>query len=411
MIQLFLEVFSQAIDSIKSNKMRTFLTMLGVVIGVSSVIMIFSAGNAGKAYINGLFGKLGANIINIAPSVTANIEESDKFTLRDVEYLKENIEEATTVQYYGANQTGSTFVNYGDKSKIGVIMGALPEVFNTRPMDLTNGRLLTQNDVDCSASVAVIPEMCVKGLFGNFNPIGKKVIIQDEKYGSKALTIVGTIDFDIGIDMTADELSDNVPGMLIIPYTTYQNFYQTNTIDEIEIVFPKDADSKDIADKAKRYLELLHNTEDKYTFTSSQQMQDTVNSVINVIQIAILAIGAISLIVGGIGIMNIMLVAVTERTREIGIRKAIGAQKKDIIIQFLVEAVLLTSMSGLVGIIIGIIPSFPLATIANCSPTDLISPSIILVSIGVAVLCGVFFGVYPAKKAADLDPVESLRYE
>ena len=211
--------------------------------------------------------------------------------------------------------------------------------------------------------------------------------------------------------MTTDELSDNVPGMLIIPYTTYQNFYQKNTIDEIEIVFPKDADSKDIADKAKRYLELLHNTEDKYTFTSSQQMQDTVNSVINVIQIAILAIGAISLIVGGIGIMNIMLVAVTERTREIGIRKAIGAQKKDIIIQFLVEAVLLTSMSGLVGIIMGIIPSFPLATIANCSPTDLISPSIILVSIGVAVLCGVFFGVYPAKKAADLDPVESLRYE
>ncbi len=391
--------------------MRTFLTMLGVVIGVSSVIMIFSAGNAGKAYINGLFGKLGANIINITTSVSANIEESDKFTLKDVEYLKKNIEEATNVQYYGTNQTGSTFVNYGDKSKIGVIMGVLPEIFETRPMELTGGRLITQNDVDCSANVAVIPEMCVKGLFGNFNPIGKKIVIQDEKYGSKALTIVGTIDFDIGIDMTSDEMSDNIPGMIITPFSTYQSFYQKNTIDELEIVFPKDSDSKEIAEKAKRYLELLHNTEDKYTFTSSQQMQDTVNSVINVIQIAILAIGAISLIVGGIGIMNIMLVAVTERTREIGIRKAIGAQKKDIIIQFLVEAVILTSMSGMVGIIIGIIPSFPLSTLAKCSFTDLISPSIIFVSIGVAVMCGVFFGVYPAKKAADLDPIESLRYE
>lgn len=408
---MFFEVFSQAIDSIKSNKMRTFLTMLGVVIGVSSVIIIFSAGNAGKAYINGLFGKLGANIISISTSATESIEDSDKFTQKDIEYLKENIPEATDVQYYGSNKTGSTYVNYGDESRYGVIMGVLPEIFETRPMDLTGGRLITQNDVDCAANVAVIPEMCVKGLFGNFNPIGKKVVIQDEDYGSKTLTIVGTIDFDIGMDMTTDEMSDSIPGMLVIPFTTYQNFYQTNTIDQLEIVFPKDADSKDIADKAKKYLELLHNTEDKYSFTSSQQIQDTVNDVINVIQIAILAIGAISLVVGGIGIMNIMLVAVTERTREIGIRKAIGAQKKDIIIQFLVEAVLLTAMSGIVGIIVGIIPCFPLSTIANCSPSDLVSPSIIFVSIGVAILCGVFFGVYPAKKAADLDPIESLRYE
>ncbi len=387
--------------------------MLGVVIGVASVIMIFSAGNAGKAYINGLFGKLGANIINITLASTTNVEDSDKFTLKDVEYLKNNIEGVTEVQYYGSNQVGSsnTSVNYGSKSKTGIIMGVLPQIFETRPMELTGGRLITQNDIDCGANVAVIPDMCVKGLFGNFNPIGKKVVIQDKNYGSRTLTIIGTIDFDIGMDMTTDELSDQIPGMLIIPFTTYQNFYQTNTIDEIELVFPKNADSQEIAEEAKKYLELLHNTEDKYSFTSSQQIQDTVNSVINVIQIAILAIGAISLIVGGIGIMNIMLVAVTERTREIGIRKAIGAQKKDIIIQFLVEAIILTSMSGVVGIIIGILPTFFLADLANCTPIDLISPTVIIVSIGVAVLCGVFFGVYPAKKAADLDPIESLRYE
>ena len=408
---MFVEVFLQAVDSIKSNKMRTFLTMLGVVIGVSSVIMIFSAGNAGKAYINGIFGKLGANIINVATSATEQIEETDMFTLRDVEYLKSNINEITTVQYYGSNMSGNTSVNYGDTSKMGIIMGIIPTMFDTRPMELSGGRLLNQNDIDCASNVALIPDMCVKGLFGNFNPIGKKVVMQDSHFGSKTLTIVGTIDFDIGMDMTMDEASDKMPGMLIIPFSTYQNFYQRDTIEEIELVFPKDVDSKDVADKAKRYLELLHNTKDKYTFTSSQQIQDTVNTVINVIQIAILAIGAISLVVGGIGIMNIMLVAVTERTREIGIRKAIGAQKRDIIIQFLVEAVLLTLMSGVVGIIIGIIPSFPLSVIAKCSPSELVSPSIILVSIGVAVLCGIFFGVYPAKKAADLDPIESLRYE
>lgn len=411
MILLLFEVFSQALDSIKSNKMRTFLTMLGVVIGVSSVIMIFSAGNAGKAYINGLFGKLGANIINVTMSTSAEIDETDKFTLKDVEYLKENVEEVTQVQYYGTNMTGSTSVNYGSKSKTGIIMGVLPEIFETRPMDLTSGRLITQNDIDSASNVAVIPEICVKGLFGNFNPLGKKITIQDEEFGSKTLTIVGTADIDMDMDMTMDELADEMPAMLVIPFTTYQNFYQVNTIDQLELVFPKEANSQEIAEEAKKYLELLHNTEDKYSFTSSQQIQDTVNTVINVIQIAILAIGAISLIVGGIGIMNIMLVAVTERTREIGIRKAIGAQKKDIIIQFLVEAIMLTSMSGIVGIIIGIIPSFPLSKIAKCSPTELISPSIILISIGVAVMCGIFFGVYPAKKAADLDPIESLRYE
>ena len=256
MITLFFEVFSQAIDSIKSNKMRTFLTMLGVVIGVASVIIIFSAGNAGKTYINGLFGKLGANIINVSLSSSEDIEDSDRFTLKDIEYLKDKIPELTQVQYYGNHITGSTSVNYGSESKTGMILGILPEFFETRPIKLTGGRLLNQNDIDSGANVAVLPEVCVKGLFGNFNPIGKKITLQDDEFGSRTLTVVGTMDFDIGVDMTADELSDQVPGVVAIPFTTFQSYYQTNTIDQIELGFPKDADATEIAEGTKRYLEL-----------------------------------------------------------------------------------------------------------------------------------------------------------
>lgn len=406
---MFFEVFSQAIDSIKANKMRTFLTMLGVVIGVAAVIIIFTTGNAGKVYINGLFGKLGANIISVQLSTTEDIEDSDKFTLKDVEYLEKNISDITKVQYY-ASGIGGTKINYGTVSKYGQIMGVIPEIFASRPVTLTSGRLISQSDVDAGSNVAVIPDMCVKTLFGNFNPLGKKIFLQDEDYGSRSYTIVGTVDFDIGMDLSA--AAEDMPMvMLMIPFTSFQSYYETDNLGALEISIPKEADSTEVIDKAKKYLEILHNNENKYTFTSSQSIQNTVNTVINVVQIAILAIGAISLLVGGIGIMNIMLVAVTERTREIGIRKAIGAQKRDIIIQFLVEAILLTLMSGVVGIIIGILPSFPLAKLVGCTPSELVSPSIIFVSIGAAVLCGVFFGVYPAKKAADLDPIESLRYE
>jgi putative ABC transport system permease protein len=388
--------------------MRTFLTMLGVVIGVASVIMIFSAGNAGKAYINGLFDKLGNGIINISLADLNNSVESDLFTMRDVEVIQKNIPEVLQVQYYGTKMTSK--INYDKEVKNLQVLGVTPKIFGSRPITLEKGRLLNEVDLDNASSVGVMYESSAKDLFGNFNPIGKKVTIQDEVYGSKIITIIGVIGVDMGGDIT-EMMMDNSPVMMMIPFTTYQSYYNIDTLDMMEVSIPSDADTKSIAQRIRTVLELLHNNKDKYILTSSQDIKDTLNTVINVIQTAILAIGAISLLVGGIGIMNIMLVAVTERTREIGIRKAIGAQKRHIIIQFLMEAILLTLLSGIVGIIIGILPVFPLAGIANCTPAELVSPGVILVAISVSVLCGVFFGVYPAKKAANLDPIESLRYE
>ena len=402
---MFGEVFLQAIDSIKNNKLRTFLTMLGVVIGVASVIMIFSAGNAGKDYINNLFSEYGSNILQVSERTPGANEKKDWLTSDDIERLQKNVPQLKTIAYMSMKTAKA---NFNSETRTAVLTGVNEAYTELTPFDMARGRNLTADDIKAKADVAVIDDASAKIIFGNFNPIGKKIYIQDDEHGSKSFTVIGIMETgteDLGAMM------EDKPITMAVPITTLHSFYNTDRVDSIIAQVTEGEDIDAAGKRIDTILSLTHNNKEKYSITNSKQIQDAVNDVINVIQIAIMFIGALSLVVGGIGIMNIMLVAVTERTREIGIRKAIGAQKKDIIIQFLMEAVLLTGLSGVVGIICGVLPTFIIADIAETTVLSILSPWVILLAIGVSVLCGVFFGVYPAKKAADLDPIEALRYE
>jgi len=394
-----------ALDSILANKMRSFLTMLGIIIGISSVIAIVSLGQGGQKTITSEFEKIGSSSVTISVKGT-NASASDYITQEDVKQIKERlpvIKYATPVLQKQGNIASEK------KSKRAVLIGGSEDLKNLQNLDMIYGRFFNGSENLEGKAVVIIDQIAAKSLFGYEDVVGETVNV-GPKTSPKKATIIGIAksQFDT-FGMGNDE---NMPVMTYTPTGFVEQLFPNDAL--IDRVMITSDDKEKIEAAGKTTIKLLENRHgnrgrDIYKAENVLKQLDQINKVLGIFTAFIGAVAAISLIVGGIGVMNIMLVSVTERTREIGIRKAIGATTKTILLQFLTESVIITLIGGIIGMILGILAAYGLGAFANITPV--VSPMVIVGTVIFSSIVGIFFGIYPAKKAADLDPIEALRYE
>ncbi len=394
-----LESFRLAFDALRANKLRAGLTMLGVIIGVMAVILLVSMGQGVTAEITGQVSGLGSNLLFVMPGHfdvkdTSGTGGMPTYKLRpaDVDIIKRRSSLAAGVIGIIEAPVSIGFKNRTTKTVAVCTNESYPDVM-TRP--IATGRFLTQSQIAGARHVTVLGKTVVDNLFGSIDPIGKQISIAGQKY-----IVVGTMS-EKGMMMGQD--FDNG---VYVPITVANNLVGHERLSEIVVK----AKSADMIPETKKEIEnilLKKYSKDDFTVFSQGETLSIMNNILGIMTLMLAGIASISLLVGGIGIMNIMLVSVTERTREIGIRKAVGAKTTDIMVQFIIEAVMLSALGGTLGILLGVGAAL---IINNWLPAQISTWSIVLAfcfSAGV----GVFFGVYPAWKAARLDPIEALRYE
>ncbi len=397
----FFESVSSAFSSIMGNKMRSILTALGIIIGVAAVIMITAIGMGFQQSVRDDFEKLGLDGLYINVRYDKEVKFSDYLKLEDCDLIKQH----PNVSYVAPSfsSVGSAHLKNEEETERLYITGTNDKYRFVQNIELKHGRFLTQNDVDNRSQVIVIDENLSKKVFGRANGVGGKIKVEFW-FGSVDLTVVGITkseEYGVMFNMSSEGF---------VPVTTMMDLWGgAITIDTIYVMTKNKEIMDTTALELNKLLEISHNTKDVYNVNRIFQGVDTIYQVLDGITAFVGLVAFISLIVGGIGVMNIMLVTVTERTREIGIRKSLGATNGNIRFQFLVEAMILTGIGGIIGIIIGYAGAFGIGTAFKINPS--IDVLIVLVSVVVSCGIGVCFGVYPAGKAAKLDPIEALRYE
>ena len=397
------ENFKMALESIKSNKMRSFLTMLGIIIGISSVITIVSLGQGAQGLVNDQFLSLGATNVNITLD-SKKAQSSDYFTLEDVKQIKDKV---NSVIYAGVSIRKQGIVSNGKTNKVANITGGDGDYISLNNIDLSYGRPFNSKDVEEAKPVAVISTNSAKLLFGYEDCIGKTIKVGSLS-ASTTVTIIGVKKPSGGFGGNFNTKSVDVSVPITFLQTLYSNKFVLTTL---TVVGVSQATTSAAGNGAKNIIESRHNNKgrDVYNVDNAFKSFAQINTVLGIFTAFVSAVAAISLLVGGIGVMNIMLVSVTERTREIGTRKAIGATTSHILVQFLMEAVILSLIGGIIGMAFGIGVAEIAGSIVNVVP--ILSPVIIIGAILFSSAVGIFFGIYPARKAAQLNPIDALRYE
>ena len=387
----FKQAFKMAMKSITASKMRTFLTMLGIIIGVCAVIVLVSVVQGSTGSITDSIESLGANSITVSftgrnSSKSVSYDEMKTFMEENSEY----------VSYVVPSMSGYGTVKYHSTNLSGSVTGTTPDYLTVKNRDVSNGRFITDIDVERRRKVAVIGSYNAQELFGFEDPIDKQIKINNELF-----TVVGVLE---AISNSQESSEDNA---IIIPYSSGRMVFKTNKIRSYT-VWAATAELVDAAsERLEKFLYSKFKDEDEYNVVSVASMMDVLDDITGMMSLLTAGIAGISLVVGGIGIMNIMLVSVTERTREIGIRKAIGAKRSSIMAQFLIEAAVVSCMGGLVGIFLSIIGTTILGNAMgiNAFPSIFVMFGAFLFS----AVIGIFFGWAPANKAAKLNPIEALR--
>ena len=404
---LFTELLKMAALSLIANKLRTLLTMLGIIIGVAAVIAMVSVGMGVKKNVVDSISRLGSNLLMVMPGSSNRggprgaAGSVITLTYDDAKAIKEKIKD---VAYVSPTVQNSYQVVYGHENWNTTVTGVIPEYVNIQSLTMKSGLFFTEHDVEVRSRVAVIGTTVATNLFDEVNPVGKKIRIGNAPY-----TIIGLI-----ASKGQSSVGQDQDDVVLIPLTTAQERLIGITYVRSINVQVADSDKMDqVQTQIENLLRQRHrikkDAEDDFNVRNLTSLMETMSETTTMITLLLGSVAGISLIVGGIGIMNIMMVSVTERTREIGIRKAIGATYSNVMLQFLIESTMISVIGGIIGIFLGIGLAQAISKFGNF--TTVISAASIVVSFGFSLFVGIVFGMLPARKAARLDPIDALRYE